>query len=159
MLYYMMIMPWSCHDAAMVSMNHYDYIMSYYSMFVMFDHGCQPGTEIVGQFFTWKPPTKMLFTKFYTNTINYAKVSIYAAISYLYFTRLVYHQIDLSKIYPSFKILYLTKHFLTDIGRFIINFPCLSFVCCCDVFQVSSKSFIKLGFVVVCFRNFLANEK
>ena len=54
--------------------------------------------------------------------------------------------------YPSWKIgercntLRVTKHFF---GWFILNFPCLYFVCCCDVFQVSSKNSIKLrkGFV------------
>ena len=43
------------------------------------------------------------------------------------------------------KILYVIKHFLNDFGWLILNFTCLNFVCCCEVFQVSSKHFIKLG--------------
>ena len=42
-------------------------------------------------------------------------------------------------------ILYVTKHFLNEFGRFIINFPCLNFVYCCDVFQISSKNLIKFA--------------
>ena len=57
------------------------------------------------------------------------------------------------------KILYATKHFLNDFGWIILNFACLNFVCCCDVFQVFFKEFHKnrRGFVV-CFQN-LADEK
>ena len=31
-----------------------------------------------------------------------------------------------------------------DIGWYILNFQCPNFVCCCDVFQVSSKKFKKI---------------
>ena len=47
-----------------------------------------------------------------------------------------------------YKILYVTEHFLKDFGWYIQNFPCLNFVCCCDVFQVSSKNFVKSGGVL-----------
>ena len=47
-----------------------------------------------------------------------------------------------------YKTLYVTKHFWNDFRLLILNFPCLNFVCCCAVFQVSSKNFIKLGGVL-----------
>ena len=46
------------------------------------------------------------------------------------------------------KILFVTENFLNELGWFIQKFPCLNFVCCCDVFQVSSKNFINLGGVL-----------
>ena len=46
----------------------------------------------------------------------------------------------------------LPNSFWIIFGWFLLNFPCLHFVCCCDVLQVSSKNFIKLGG----FRNLLS---
>ena len=43
------------------------------------------------------------------------------------------------------KILYVTKHFLNDIGWFISNIQCLNFVCWCNIFQVFPMNLIKLG--------------
>ena len=43
------------------------------------------------------------------------------------------------------KILYVTKHFLNDFRWFMLTFPCINFVRCCDIFQVSLKNFTKLG--------------
>ena len=46
------------------------------------------------------------------------------------------------------EILYVNKHFLNDFRWFVLNIPCRNFVCCCDIFQVSSKNPIKVGWVL-----------
>ena len=46
------------------------------------------------------------------------------------------------------EILYVTNHCLNYFRWFILNFSCLNFVCCCDIFQVASKNFIRLGSIL-----------
>ena len=55
------------------------------------------------------------------------------------------------------EVLYVAKHFLNDFRWFKLNFPCLNFVCCCEIFQVSKKFTKTRGFACCC-RN-LADEK
>ena len=39
-------------------------------------------------------------------------------------------------------ISYVTKSFFDNFRRFIVNFSCLNFVCCCNIFQVSPANFV-----------------